>query len=112
IVYNQLEENPFKAESRNFPINYGYPTSETHYYQINLGDEYEVVELPKPLTIALPNNGGKLIFNVAQNGNMITLLCRTQINEIEFPAEQYPYLREFYAQKIEKQGEQIVLRRK
>ncbi|WP_421763198.1 DUF3857 domain-containing protein [Ekhidna sp.] len=112
IIYNQLEENPFKAESRNFPINYGYPTSETHYYQINLGDEYEVVELPKPLTIALPNNGGKLIFNVAQNGNMITLLCRTQINEIEFPAEQYPYLREFYAQKIEKQGEQIVLRRK
>ncbi|MEP1034877.1 DUF3857 domain-containing protein [Ekhidna sp.] len=112
IIYNQLEGNPFKSPTRSFPINYGYPISETHYYQIKLGEAYEVEELPKPLSIGLPNNGGKLIFNVSQNGDMITIMCRTQIKEVEFPAEQYAYLREFYAQKIEKQGEQIVLRRK
>lgn len=112
IIFNQLEANPFKSPKRSFPINYGYPTSETHYYQIQLGDAYEVVELPKPLSVALPNNGGNLIFNVTQNGDVVTVMCRTQIKKIEFPAEEYPYLREFYAQKIEKQGEQIVLRRK
>lgn len=112
ILYNKLETNPFKSPTRSFPINYTHPQSQTHYYQIKIADEYEVVELPKPLSVALPENGGRLIFNVSQNGNMITVMCRTQINKVEFPAEQYPYLREFYAQKIEKQGEQIVLRRK
>lgn len=112
IIFNQLENNPLRSETRMFPINYNYPKSETHYYQIKLGDAYEVVELPEQLSIAIPNRGGKLLFNVTQNGNIITIMCRTQTSKVEYPAELYSHLREFYAQKIEKQGEQIVLRRK
>ncbi|MEQ9405278.1 MAG: DUF3857 domain-containing protein [Cyclobacteriaceae bacterium] len=112
ILMAQIVDNPFKKEERTFPINYGAPNTTTHLYKFNLGDFYEVEELPQPKSVALPNKSGRFLYSVTSSENVITLTCRISISKDEIPAADYPYLKEFYAQIVEKQGEQIVLRRK
>ena len=112
IITGQLSDNPFKTENREFPVNFGSPFTITHLYKIKLNDSFEVTELPSPKGIALPNNGGKLQYSASMLGDEITLTYRLQISKDEFAPELYPYLREFYAQIVEKHGQQIVLSRK
>jgi hypothetical protein len=52
------------------------------------------------------------MYNVAQNGNVITVTSMFQINKSLFTQLEYPYLREFYNQIVAKQAEQIVLKKK
>lgn len=112
ILTSQLEENPFKSEERLYPVDFGSSFSVTHYYKFTVDESFIIDEVPKAQSIALPNNAGKLLYNVTENANEVTVTCRYQIKKTEFSPDEYPYIREFYSQLVEKQGEQIVLRRK
>ncbi|MEM6724820.1 MAG: DUF3857 domain-containing protein, partial [Bacteroidota bacterium] len=46
IFVDAYEENPFKKETRNFPIDFPYPFSETYVVAIDIPEGYEVEELP------------------------------------------------------------------
>lgn len=112
IILGQRLDNPFKKEERSFPVNYGAPFTITHIYKIKVDEAFIIEETPGPKSVALPNGGGRLLFSTSVNGNEINVMNRIQITKSEFPAEEYPYLREFYAQLVEKHGQQIVLKRK
>ena len=60
----------------------------------------------------MPENGAKYIYNVSQNGNLITVTSMFHINKSLFTQIEYPALREFYSQIVSKQAEQIVLKKK
>ncbi|WP_424963333.1 DUF3857 domain-containing protein [Ekhidna sp.] len=111
IIIGQVNDNPFKTEGRKFPVNFGAPFTNTHIIKYLLADGLEVVELPTAKSISLPNNSGKLLYSASLLNNEIVITTRIQINKSEFSAEEYPYLREFYAQIVERHGQQIVMKR-
>lgn len=111
IVIGQLTDNPFKSQKREYPVNYGAPSTTTYLLKYRLAESLIVEELPETTSLALPNNSGLLLYDISNFNNELTVTCRIQINKSEFSVEEYAYLREFYAQLVEKQGEQIVLRR-
>lgn len=112
FVLDREQENPFKLEKREYPVDFGSPFDKTYLVKIALPEGYGVDELPKSKVLSLPNNAGKYFYNVVQTGNTISITSSLAINQSLFGQEEYPNLREFYNQLVAKQAEQIVLKKK
>ena len=68
-------------------------------------------ELPEPARVALPNKGGAFNFFVKQNGNSIQVVRKIQLKQLKFEPEEYEAIKSFFDIIVEKQGEQIVLKK-
>ena len=108
----RVEENPFKSEAREYPVDFGSPFDHVHFIKITIPAGYAIEELPAAKAVALTNNSGKFLFNVTQNNGIITVTSNVQINKGLFAQTEYQSLREFYAQVVAKQAEQIILKKK
>ena len=112
FIQRTQKENPFKSESREYPVDFGSPVDETFFLKLTLPDGYVVDEVPPSKVITMPENGARYIYNVSQAGDQITVTSMFTINKSLFTQLEYPYLREFYNQIVAKQAEQIVLKKK
>ena len=108
-IPNGMEENPFKLEKRDYPVEYAFPKEETTITQYMIPEGFTIEELPENTAIALPNKSGKYIFNITQNGNMIQIVNKLAIKKTIFLPEEYAALKNFYDMVISKQEESIVL---
>ncbi|HMJ69822.1 MAG TPA: transglutaminase domain-containing protein [Cyclobacteriaceae bacterium] len=104
--------NPFKADSRLYPVEFDAPIEATLLYNIILPEGFEVEELPQSRVIALPGNAARAIFNISSEGGKVQVMTRLQINRTLFMPEEYGQLKEFYTRLFAKQGEQIVILKK
>jgi hypothetical protein len=111
-VFLNEEFNPFTAEKRVFPVDFGNITERIVILTISFPEGYIVDELPQNKILTLPSNSSKAVFSYAQNGNRITVTTHLQINKTLFMQDEYPALREFYARIVAKKSEQIVLKKK
>ena len=112
FILAKLEDNPFKQEKRNYPVDFGHPFDQMYLAKITIPDGYIVDELPKMKVIGLPENAAKYSYNVAQTGNTLSITSSLNINRSLFSQVEYPNLREFYNVMVAKQAEQIVLKKK
>ncbi len=112
FIANRQDSNPFKDEKRNYPVDFGAPFDNTYFIKITLPAEYTIDEMPKSKVLALPGNGARYLYNIAQVGNTIAITSTLSINRGIFSQEEYPNLREFYNQMVAKQAEQIVFKKK
>ncbi len=112
LFYNQLKENPFKTDKRNYPVDYGYNIEKSTTIILEIPENYELSALPAPVTIKLPANAGSLTYMSGQSGNIINIKSVFTINKSLFLPSEYKVLKEFYNQVIKKQSEPIVLKRK
>ncbi len=112
FVTSRIEENPFKSEKREYPVDYGNKTEKIYNCKIIIPEGFAVDELPKSKVIAMPDNAARFSYNVAQVNNAINITSNFQVNKTLFLQNDYPLLREFYNQVIAKQAEQIVLKKK
>ena len=111
VVYGQMLTNPFKKPERKYPVNWGAPESEVYYCKIKIPEGYGVESLPEKFTVALPGNTGSANYSVTVANNDLVIVQRLRMNKSEYTAEEYPYIREFHAQLVAKQAEQIVLKK-
>jgi len=117
IYFNPLnvftgDENPFKSETRSYPVNFTYPTEETYIMNYNLPEGYEVSEMPGNVSVELENKSANFEYTVVQNGNSIEVTLKKNILKTIFNTDEYSQLRDLFNQMISKQSEQIVLKRK
>jgi Transglutaminase-like superfamily len=112
FVTSQIEENPFKSETRIYPVDFGNMTERIYICKIVIPEGYAVDELPKSKVIALPANAAKYLYNSVQIGNAVNITSTFQINRSSFSQAEYPNLKEFYNQVVAKQAEQIVVKKK
>jgi len=108
-LFEQMEENPFKADERKYPVDFSVPVTRTAIVNITLPDNYKVVELPKPAKVVLPNNNASFIFSARQLGNTITLNHKLVIDKTMFVLDEYEYLKLFYNEIIKKEAEPVVI---
>jgi len=111
-MQNQGEkENPFKLETRKFPIDFATPIEETYLFSYTIPEGFKVEEQPKNAVVSLPENGGRFLYSVTSMGNTINVVSKLVINRPNFAAAEYLYLKEFYDLIIAKHAEQIVLKK-
>jgi hypothetical protein len=112
FIAMQLQENPFKLENREYPVDYASNQESTYLCKLTLPEGFAVDELPQSKIFMLPGGAAKYMFNCSQVGNTINISSTFQINKSMFLQNEYPDLREFYNQVVAKQAEQIVLKKK
>lgn len=112
ILYLRQDENPFKLDARQYPVDFGSASEQTLICRLTIPEGFQPEELPVSKVMALPNNAGKYVYNVQHNGNIINVTSTLSINQPLFTQESYPNLREFYNLVVAKQAEQIVLKKK
>jgi len=112
LLIHRMEENPFKAEQRLYPVDFGSPFEQLYTGKIVIPDGLVIEELPKPKVLVLPGNSAKYVYNVSHVGNFISITSQMSINRSLFSQDEYANLREFYSQVVAKQAEQVVLKKK
>jgi len=100
------------AGERIYIVDFTCPRKSTFMISYKIPEGYEVEYLPKPLIIALPNKGGKYLYMINEQNGIITTTVQYKLNQTVFGATEYPILKEYFAQIVNKEAEQIVLKEK
>ncbi|NOT74507.1 MAG: hypothetical protein HOP08_06220 [Cyclobacteriaceae bacterium] len=108
----QEESNPFKSETRIYPLDMGSRMARTVVTSIEIPEGYKIDELPKSMVIALPNKHATFYTQASIVGNSVYLTCTMKINKIIFNANEYPALREFFERIVAKKSELLVFKKK
>ncbi len=109
MVFLATEENPFKSETRQYPIDYGYPMKDRYIINIALPEGYKVESMPENAVLNLGENMGSFRYLISQNGNKLQLSVEFAINKSFIAADEYANLKKFYELLIEKENEKVVL---
>ncbi len=107
------EQNPFRHENRQFPVDFGALQDVTTMITLTLPAGYELSETPKPAVVELPDGGGRFLYSVAAaTPGVVQLTSRLSLRKTMYVAEEYANLREFYRLMLQKQGEKLVIKKK
>jgi hypothetical protein len=110
LLHQALLTNPFKLDKREYPIDFTFPKNVKHLYTITLPEGYQIDYLPEGIRLALDNNMGSFNYQIDDLGNgRLQLLSELSLNQAIIPAMNYPMIKEFYRQVVEKQTEKVVL---
>lgn len=104
-------QNPFQPDSRLYPVDFATLREDVTSVSLALPPGYAVEELPKNLTLNLPNGDGRYAFEVVQRDNVLYLSSRLQLRKTEFMPGEYGALRELFTRSLAKHTEPLVLRR-
>ena len=107
----KIEENPFKAEHRFFPVEFGNTSEQIFTYSINIPSGYAVIDMPPNESWATPDKSATAFFNFTLNGNKIFVTGKIAINKHLFQPDEYKGLRDFFEKIVSKQSEMVTLSR-
>ena len=109
MLFEALLENPFKQNERSYPVYFDYPELYTYSINIMLPEGYEIVSLPESSLVKLGDDAGEFKFLINGNGNVIRVSSIISLKRSFYLAEEYDFLKKFYANIIKKHSEAIVL---
>ena len=111
-LFADYKENPFKQKERNYPVDIPYKQSRQYVLNFKIPPGYEVSDLPKNIKLVLPDNAASFQYVITNTGNIIQASVKLNINQLQYAAENYSTLKEFFDQVAAKQNEQVVLIKK
>ncbi len=111
LLFLRDKENIFKIKDRKYPIDFGFGFSNKYMINIKLPEDFEVIEYPKSGVFKLPENMGKFAFRSNVANGIMQLVVDETINFSIIPAEYYAAVKEFYNQLVEKENQQVVLKK-
>ncbi len=109
LLFLTEDENPFKLQERNYPVDFGTPWEDKVSVTIEIPEGYKVESLPEQMAIGLQDKLGTFKFITSQRNNKILVMSSTKIDAPIISSLHYNSLKEFYSQLINKQKEKIVL---
>ncbi|MDA3942636.1 MAG: DUF3857 domain-containing protein [Bacteroidetes bacterium] len=111
MLFDRMETNPFKSEERLFPVDFVYPRTINKTIRIVIPQGYQAEELPESTAFALPESSCVYKYTIVHTGTQIQLKTEMQINNPFFGFEDYPLLKEFFNQVVQKEDELIVIKK-
>ncbi|AGC77036.1 uncharacterized protein DUF3857 [Nonlabens dokdonensis] len=109
MLYEATDENPFKREERNLPVDLVYPFKTNALININIPDGYKVESLPESKKLVYEENTGYYSFIVEQKGNVISVRGTFKMNETLVMPYNYGIWRQFFITIVDTNAEKIVL---
>jgi hypothetical protein len=107
-----LELNALKQTDRKLPIDFGYTISQTYTLNLQIPTGFEVEELPQNRTFGNSNGNISFSYQIEKKEHLIQLKTQFTIQITEFMPSDFQALNSFFYSMINKQAEQIVLKRK
>lgn len=109
ILIHEYSNNPFKTESRKYPVDIFYPKSISSIIRVNFPETYKIGALPKSSKFSL--SGGGAIFTYLTNSSekRIDFKIGLEIKKSVFTADEYLALKRFFAEVSKKINQPIEL---
>lgn len=111
MLYLADRQSPFSQETREYPVDFGFPYQDRYVFTISIPNDYSIESLPAPLALTMEHNIGTFKYNSVVRGNMIQLAVSLDINYANVSQEFYPTIRDFFKKMAEKHNEKIVLKK-
>jgi hypothetical protein len=116
IYFNPLHvlrfiKNPFEADQRIYPIDFITPLEQISLIKFVIPEGYEIVDIPVPKNIALPEKAGKFGYFFEVNEKTLAIRSHLSLSKNYFDPEEYAQLREFFNIVVENQAKLIVLKK-
>ena len=112
LLFLGKTENPFKAATRETPIDFQFPLIERKIINIEIPKDYVLQETPDPIKMVMTDNLGDYSLTISQNGKMIQVMSILKLNRTLFPPSQYETIRSFYTEILKRQNTPLVLIKK
>lgn len=111
LLFQTLHENPFKQDSREFPVDFLYPNQNRYMVALTIPEGYSVESMPKPKAFSMPDNKASFKFNITNDDRNIQIIMTFDINSAVILADEYVILKELMAELVRLQTEKIVLKK-
>lgn len=109
MVFAGLNENPFKAEERSYPVFFDYPSVESRTINILVPEGYTVESIPESAVVNLKEGAAVFKFIVTLNGKFLRIDSSLDVNNMVYTSDDYEGLKNFYDEMVNKHSEAIVL---
>ena len=111
LLFFATTENPFKQETREYPIDFIYPSQDKYTVSLTIPDGYAVETLPQSKAVSMPDNLASFKYIISNTGNQIQLVYTQENNQAIMGSEAYEVLKNFFKEIVNKQTEKIVLKK-
>ena len=111
LMGEEIKTNPFTAVERKYPVEMPYTTEKLYVLNMPIPDGYIVEEIPKSSLIKLNGEEGFFEYLLQAKDGFIQIRTRLVIKKANFTNIDYKTLRDFYAQIVKKESEQIVFKK-
>lgn len=112
LLYNGTDENLFKSEIRQLPIDFRMPMESKTIANITVPEGYEIQTLPQSIKSVYQDGVGSYSFLISQTGNRITTISEFKLDNPLIMPEDYQAFREFFIAIVNKDAEKIILNKK
>lgn len=111
LLFFTKQQNPFIQETREYPVDFGFPFLNKFTINIEIPQGYVVETLPQSTQLNMEDNLGAFKYVANNEGNKIQLVISHQINMPIVSSEYYSMLKDYYQGMIAKETEKIVLKK-
>lgn len=111
LLFFTYDENPFKEETRDYPIDFVHPHLDKYMVNIMIPEGYEVEALPENINYKLPEDEGNYSYLIKKNGKYLQLSIAFNYANSLVLSSRYQTFRAFFNSYIEKTSEKIVLKK-
>jgi len=111
FVIERWTQNPFKSTERLYPVDFGAPIEEVVILTLEYPAGYELAEVPSKVGLALPNQGGRYLFECNNVANKLSMNSSLLIGKTVFTSEEYHFLKELFNHVIAVQQADLVFKR-
>jgi hypothetical protein len=108
----RIDVNPFKSDTRRVPVDFIYQNEKKFILKIKIPDNYEVTHLPESVNLALPNNGGRFTFSTTAQFGVVIVQSELDLNRAVYTQDEYPFIKQLYAEIVNKQSEPVIIKKK
>jgi hypothetical protein len=111
LLFSARQENPFKLEKRDYPIDFSFPTESQYLITINIPEGYTLESVPESVAYELPEGIGSYQYNITSRGNQVQIKLTSSINAPLISSEGYVMIKNYYEQIVLKNKEPIVIKK-
>lgn len=111
MIFPHITENNFTDEERKLPVEFGFPYEFRLSNALTIPEGYEIEETPENLRFSTEDGGISCLYTLQHKDGVVTVNYVLQFKKIIFSQLEYPSLKIFWEKLIEKNNEQIILKK-
>lgn len=109
FIIRFFKDNPFRAETRSYPVDFGYQRKFNYMANIEVPVGYTIKELPKPVNLALPDGSGVLQYNTTELNGKIMVVFSLQLRSTQYSNVGYDYLKKLFSSAVANQNQSYIV---
>ena len=109
FIAMKVDENPFKRETREFPVDFAYPFKRTYIATYTLPEGMEPETVPEPLALGIPSGAVTYTRQVGFQNGQLQVHAVLDVAASAVQPEEYSALRDLYDEIVAAEAEALVL---